>query len=43
MLCNDLDEKDVGTGLKREGTHVNLQLIHLVVQKKLTYHKTTIQ
>ena len=40
MLCDDLDGWDGGVEgrLKREGTHVYLRLIHVVVQQKLTQH-----
>ena len=41
MLCDDLDGWD-GGGLggrsKREGIYVYIQLIHFVVQQKLTQH-----
>ena len=39
VLCDDLegwDGKGVGARLKREGIYVYTQLIHFVVQQKLT-------
>ena len=44
MLCDDLDGWDgvMGGGLKREGIYVYIQLIHFVVQQKLTQHCNTI-
>ena len=36
MLCGDLEEWDWGGRFKREGIYVYIQLIHFIVQKKLT-------
>ena len=38
MLCDDLEWWDEGVGgrLNREGIYVYIQLIHFVVQQKLT-------
>ena len=39
--CEDLEGCDVrgsGRGLKREGIYIYLELIHVVVQQKLTQH-----
>ena len=40
MLCDDLEVWDGGVGgrLKREGLRVYVDLIHAVVQQKLTQH-----
>ena len=40
MLCDDLEVWDGGVGgrLKREGIRVLVELIHVVVQQKLTQH-----
>ena len=41
MLCGDLDEWDggaVGGRFRREGIYVYIELIHFIVQKKLTQH-----
>ena len=41
MPCEDLEGWDVrgsGRGLKREGIYIYLELIHVVVQQKLTQH-----
>ena len=39
MLCDNLEGWDgvVGGRFKREGTYVYLELIHTVVQERLTY------
>ena len=44
MLCDDLEGgMAAGRRLKREGIYVYINLIHLVVQQKLTQHcKATI-
>ena len=45
MLCGDLDGWDVGVGgrAKRDGIYVYIQLVHFIVQQKLTQHcKATI-
>ena len=38
MLCDDLEEWDVGMQrrLRKEGVYAYLQLIHIVLQQKLT-------
>ena len=38
VLWNDLEGWDVGGRLKREGIYVYTQLIHFVIQQKLTQH-----
>ena len=40
VLCDDLEVWDGGVGgrLKREGLRVLVELIHVVVQQKLTQH-----
>ena len=40
MLYDDLEECDEGVGgrLKREGIHIYLQLIYIIVQLELTQH-----
>ena len=40
MLCDDLDKGgwQVEGRLKRKGIHVYIELIHIVVQEKLTQH-----
>ena len=37
VLCEDLDEWD-GRDEKTEGTNADVQLIHFIVQQKLTQH-----
>ena len=37
VLCEDLDEWD-GRDEKMEGTNADVQLIHFIVQQKLTQH-----
>ena len=45
MLCDGLDEKD-GTGVRgkstEEGIYIYIQLIHFIVQQKLTHCKAII-
>ena len=38
MLCDDLEGLDGGVGRLREGIHVYSELIHFIVQQKLTQH-----
>ena len=44
VLCDDLEGRDQGVGgrLKREGTCVYIQLIHVVIQQKGVQHCKTI-
>jgi len=43
MLCDDLNGWDVGRGRsKREGIYVYIELIHFIIQQKLTQYCKTI-